>query len=458
MGLNPLHLSYRLPPGQSLQTPECIAAFSKTGFGGISRTLHRFYKNQLMKDSSIRIPRPVLLNSWEAVYFNFDESRILSLARQTADAGINLFVLDDGWFGEKYPRVDSHSGLGDWYPNSRRFPDGFGPFIDKVTNLKVANSDDNLLFGLWIEPEMVNPQSQLYQEHPEWVLKAGDYERTMSRNQLVLDLSLDVVQVFIINAVSTVLQSGRISYVKWDNNRYLHELPEPSKVHRCMLGLYRVLEHLTSAFPHVMWEGCASGGGRFDAGLLPYFPTNWTSDNTDALDRLHIQMGMSLAYPAASMGCHISTIPNHQTHRCTPFSFRAHVALMGGSFGFELDPSVLSQDERSMLPSLLALAARVGPMVTGDIYRLVLPDESNWPSTMFLAEDGSAGALFYFQLKAAVNENPPMVQLQGLDADAMYLLDDRSRPLSGYTLMNGGLQFYLEGDYRSQVVIFKKTE
>ena len=404
------------------------------------------------------VPRPVLLNSWEAVYFDFNESRILRLARQTADAGIKLFVLDDGWFGEKYPRIDTHSGLGDWYPNPQRFPDGLGPFIEKINSLEVANSDENLLFGLWIEPEMVNPQSQLYQEHPEWVLKAGKYERTMTRNQLVLDISLDDVQAFIIDAVSTVLQSGRISYVKWDNNRYLHEIPEPSKAHRCILGLYRVLEHLTSAFPHVLWEGCASGGGRLDAGLLRYFPVSWTSDNTDALDRLHIQTGMSLAYPATTMGCHVSAVPNHQTKRSTPFSFRAHVAMMGGSFGFEMDPSTLTQDERSVLPSLLALAARVAPIVSGDIYRLALPDESNWPATLFLADDASAGALFHFQLKSAVNEDTPRIRLQGLDAGALYSFDGEQKPLSGLTLMNRGMQFHLEGDYQSQILVFKRVE
>lgn len=303
---------------------------------------------------------------------------------------------------------------------------------------------------------MVNPNSTLYNEHPDWVLSAGAYPRTLRRDQLVLNVALPEVQDFIINSVSNILSSTAVTYVKWDNNRGMHELPSPGTDHAYMLGLYHVFDTLTSRFPDVLWEGCASGGGRFDPGVLQYFPQIWTSDNTDALERIFIQFGTSLVYPASAMGAHLSAVPNGQTGRTTPVAFRAHVAMMGGSFGLELNPAEISTEDKDALPGLIALAERVNPVViTGDLWRLNLPEESNWPAALFIAPDGSSAVLFYFQIRSIWNQATPYLRLQGLDPGARYMVDNAT--YSGSTLMNVGLQFPLLGDYNSTVVLIDRV-
>lgn len=456
LGFNPNQLSWKLGPGETLTSPECVSVYSKDGIGGMSRSMHRLYRNHLMKSKFATSDRPVLLNSWEGLSFNINQSSIYRLAQGSADLGVKLFVMDDGWFGDKYPRLADNAGLGDWTPNPDRFPNGLEPLVDNVTDLKVANSSTNLRFGIWVEPEMVNPRSALYHEHPDWVLHAGPYPRTEERNQLVLNVALQEVQDFIIDSVSNILNNSDITYVKWDNNRGIHETPSPSTDHAYMLGLYRVLETLTTRFPNVLWEGCASGGGRFDPGILQYFPQIWTSDDTDAVERITIQLGTSLAYPPSAMGAHISAVPNQQTGRTVSVTFRGHVAMMGGSFGLELDPAELHEDEKAAIPGLISLAEKVNPLVlNGDMYRLSLPEESNWPAVMFISEDGSKAVLFYFQIRANINHLAPWVRLQGLDKRAMYDVQGKGT-FSGDTLMNMGLQFVLEGDYGSTVVFLER--
>lgn len=249
LGLNPDQLSWPLGPGETLTSPECMAVYSKHGIGGMSRSLHRLYRRHLMKSKFATRDRPVLLNSWEGLEFDYDESTIYQLAKEAADLGAKMFVLDDGWFGNKYPRVEDNAGLGDWVPNHDRFPHGLAHAVNRVTNLKSGNTSTNLRFGLWFEPEMVNPESVLYHEHPDWALHAGPYPRTESRNQLVLNVALPEVQDFIIEFVSNILDSADITYVKWDNNRGMHQLPSPSTDHAYMLGLYRVFDTLTSKYP-----------------------------------------------------------------------------------------------------------------------------------------------------------------------------------------------------------------
>jgi alpha-galactosidase len=400
--------------------------------------------------------RPVLLNSWEALYFNIDQNSMHRLAEESAALGVKLLVMDDGWFGKEYPRTSDAAGLGDWEPNPVRFPDGLGPMVSKITSLNVANSSAKLRFGIWIEPEMVNPQSTLYRNHPDWVLHAGKYPRTEQRNQLVLNLALPGVQEFIVNSITDLLHSAKISYVKWDQNRMISEISSPSGTHAYMLGLYRVFDVLTSRFPDVLWEGCASGGGRFDPGVLQFFPQIWASDNTDPVDRIFIQFGTSLVYPASCMGAHVSAVPNHQTGRKTPLTFRAHVAMMGGSFGLELDPTDMSEDEREEIPKLIELAERLNPIVvTGDLWRLNLPEDSNWPSALFVAADGSQAVMFVFQLAPRVNHIIPRVKLQGLDPHAEYCVDGHG-PFSGSVLMNVGLKFSFNTEYGSKVVFLEK--
>ncbi|KAL8346117.1 hypothetical protein RB598_000155 [Gaeumannomyces tritici] len=455
MGLNPQQLSWPLGPGETLTTPEVVAVYSAEGVGGMSRKLHRLQRNHLMRGRHVKETRPALLNSWEGLYFDFNASTIYDLAQSSARLGVKLFVLDDGWFGVDYPRVNDRAGLGDWQANPARFPDGGLPaLVNKVTDLDVTNSSEKLRFGLWFEPETVNPNSTTYRNHPDWVLHAGNYPRTLRRDQLVLNVALPEVQDFIIKSMSDVLSSAPISYVKWDNNRGFIETPSPGIGHSYMLGLYRVFETLTTRFPDVLFEGCASGGGRVDPGVLHYFPQVWTSDNTDGLDRVFIQFGTSLAYPPAAMGAHISAVPNHQNGRTVPFTFRAHVAMMGGSFGLELKPSDIPAADRALLPGLMALAEQVNPVVIGgDLWRLALPEESNWPAALMVAEDGSRAVLFYFQLRATVNQVKPRLRLRGLDATASYRLDGNStNTYAGSTLMSTGLEYSFSGDYGSHVV------
>ncbi|QUC17612.1 uncharacterized protein UV8b_01853 [Ustilaginoidea virens] len=463
MGMNHHQLAWPLQPGESLTSPECVSIFSADGIGDMSRKLHRLYRENLIRSPFVDKPRPVLLNSWEGLYFEYDEHTIYTLAQDAAKLGVKLLVLDDGWFGVKYPRVDDGAGLGDWEPNPSRFPHGLKSIADKVRRLPVANSSSGpdgqpstMQFGIWVEPEMVNPQSELYERHPDWVLCAGDYPRTESRQQLVLNLALGQVQDFVIDSVSRILASAPITYVKWDNNRGMHETPSPRSYHAYMLGLYRVLDTLTARFPHVLWEGCASGGGRFDPGMLHYFPQSWTSDNTDAHDRLAIQFGASLAHPASSMGAHVGAVPYGLTGRSTSVSFRAHVAMMGGSFGLELDPARLPDRERRELPALIALAEKVNPVVVrGDMWRLRLPGESNFPAALFVSEDGGEAVLFLFQVRSAPVHNCPILRLQGLDPAARYRVDG-GRVYSGATLMNGGIAHEFQGDYASRVMLLER--
>ncbi|KAF4964307.1 hypothetical protein FSARC_7752 [Fusarium sarcochroum] len=456
LGLNPLDFSWPLKPGQTFTTPEVVSVFSSKGVGGMSRQFHRLYKKHLMKSKFAEETRPALLNSWEGLSFEINETSIYKIAKQSAELGIKLFVMDDGWFGNKYPRIADTAGLGDWQPNKERFPEGLKPLVEDVTRLKVANSSEKLQFGIWFEPEMVNAESDLYHKHPDWALHSGSYPRTEIRQQLVLNLALPEVQEFVIDFVSKILRESPISYVKWDNNRGIHETPDPTLNYRYMLGLYHVFETLTSRFPDVLWEGCASGGGRFDPGVLQWFPQIWTSDDTDAVERIKIQFGTSLAYPPSAMGAHLSHVPNGNTQRITSVKFRAHVAMMGGSFGVELDPSDLEPEEKDQIPGLIALSEKINPIVvTGDFYRLALPEETSYPAAQFISEDGKKVVLFAFQTRATINNSWPWFRLQGLDSSAKYVVD-KNQTVSGSTLMNLGIQLRFEGDYDSQVLMIEK--
>jgi alpha-galactosidase len=457
VGINPCQLSWPLRSGESLQSPECVSVFSNLGIGDMSRKFHRLYRRNLIRSKFVSETRPVLLNSWEGLYFNFDEKTIYKLAQESAKLGAKLFVLDDGWFGDKHPRVNDHAGLGDWVANPKRFPDGLGPLVESVTKLEAAGSGEKLQFGLWVEPEMVNQKSELYEQHPEWVLSAGTYTRSETRQQLVLNVALPEVQEYIIDSVAKILDSAPITYVKWDNNRAMHESPTPGNQHAYMLGIYHVFEVLTTRFPNVLWEGCASGGGRFDPGILQYFPQVWTSDNMDAYDRVHIQFGTSLVYPPSTMGAHVCSSPNDITGRSIPMRFRAHVAMMGGSFGFELDPDHTPEGDKEQIPELIALAERINPIIiSGDMWRLVLPEKSNFPAAIFVSEDGSEAVLFAFQMMSTTVTNFPLLRLAGLEPNARYKLDGGDI-YSGATLMNGGIQFRFGTDYDSKVVLLERV-
>ncbi|TXT03804.1 hypothetical protein VHUM_04368 [Vanrija humicola] len=456
LGLNPAHLSWALGAGESFTSPEVVCVYSGSGIGGMSRAFHSLYRNHLSRSDWTHRTRPTLINNWEATYFDLSQDVLLPIAERAAGLGIKMFVMDDGWFGVKHPRINDHQGLGDWTPNPHRFPDGLGAFAERVTDLKVKPLPADMKFGIWVEPEMVSPKSELYENHPSWVLHAGKYPQTTARNQLVLNAGLPEVQDYIVDAVTKILSSGNISYVKWDNNRGMHELQHPSDSHRYILGLYSVLDRLTTAFPDVLWEGCASGGARFDPGLLYYWPQHWVSDNTDARDRVSIQLGLSLVYPPSTFGCHVSAVPNHITDRETPLEFRAHVAMMGGSFGLELDATKLSDQDTKQLPAILALSEKVNPYVIhGDMYRLS-PWTSSSPAVQYVLPSGDA-VLFAYQLKDAhFPDQPPPIRLQGLEANADYEFD--GEVYGGDELLTAGWNWWKEGDYQSRVVFVNKLK
>ncbi|HEX3026749.1 MAG TPA: alpha-galactosidase, partial [Clostridia bacterium] len=346
MGINPFGFSWLLKPGESFQTPESVMVYSDAGLGQMSRRFHAFYRERLCRGVYKDKKRPVLVNNWEATYFDFSETKIKEIAQEAADLGIELFVLDDGWFGH---RDDAKTSLGDWYVNKQKIPHGLDTLANEINQL-------GLKFGLWFEPEMVSPDSDLYRAHPDWCIHAPERERSLGRNQLILDFSRKDVCDAITEMISHVLSTASVSYVKWDMNRYMTELgsallaPERQSetAHRYILGVYRVIEELNERFPDILFESCASGGGRFDPGMLYYMPQTWTSDNTDAVQRLKIQYGASLVYPIISMGSHVSATPNHQVGRITPLETRGRVA-MSGNFGYELDLTELSQEEKQIV-------------------------------------------------------------------------------------------------------------
>lgn len=457
LGLNPLHSSIPVFPGETFTSPEAVAIYSSEGLGGMSRSFHDLYRNHLSRSKHTLQTRSILLNSWEGLGFDINQTALVKLAGESDGLGVQLFVNDDGWFGVEYPRDNDTMGLGDWTPNPAKFPNGLGPYVQAVNAYNVSsttNKSQPLKFGIWVEPEMVNPNSTLYREHPEWVMYAGNHIRTLTRNQLVLNVGMPEVQEYIISAISKVIDSANIEYIKWDNNRGIHEMPYPAADHRYMLGLYRVIDNLTTTYPNILWEGCASGGGRFDAGLLHYWPQHWTSDDTDASKRLTIQMGTSIAYPPSAMGCHVSAVPNGITGRNISIEYRAHVALMCGSFGFELNPSQLSAEETAAIPSIMAVAAKVNPIViSGSFYRLALPDDTNWPAVQFISKDENTVVVFAFQQQAVVKPAAPPLRLQGLASDGKYWNSADNATYSGGTYTNAGLNLVFKtADYQSQMI------
>lgn len=375
IGINPFDFSWLLEPGQSFQTPEAVLVYSGHGLGGLSRTYHQLYRSHLARGNYRDKLRPILINNWEATYFKLTEEKLLAIADEAAKAGMELFVLDDGWFGH---RDNDRSSLGEWITDRRKLPHGLGWLAGKIHDL-------GLQFGLWFEPEMVSPDSDLYRAHPDWCLHVPGRPRSLSRHQLVLDLSRQDVRDYIVASVSAVLNSADINYVKWDMNRHMSEvgsalLPaerQRETAHRCMLGLYEVLDKLTSRFPAILFENCSSGGGRFDPGMLYYMPQTWASDNTDAVSRLKIQYGTSLLYPPITIGAHVSAVPNHQVGRITSLSLRGHVA-MSGNFGYELDLTRLSDAEKKQVHEQVAFYKRIRPLIQfGDFYRVKNPFEEN---------------------------------------------------------------------------------
>jgi len=420
LGIDPEGFSWRLNPGSEFAAPEAVLAYSSSGLGSLSDTFHRLYRERLAKGVWRDRPRPILLNSWEGAYFDFTEERLLRMAAAARELGIELFVLDDGWFGE---RDDDTSSLGDWHVDRRKLPDGLDGLGRKIGDL-------GMRLGLWIEPEMVSRRSRLFVEHPEWAIGIPGRPRTEGRSQYVLDLSRVEVVDHLFAVLSEVLGSAQISYVKWDMNRNITEpyslaLPPDRQgefFHRYILGVYDLHERLTRAFPEVLFESCASGGGRFDPGLLAFAPQGWTSDDTDAVERLKIQWGTSFCYPLSSMGAHVSAVPNHQVGRVTPLATRAAVAFFG-VFGYELDPTALSPDERSEVADQVAFYTRHRDLLQrGRFIRLLSPFGGNGNETawMTVAEDGRQAIVGYYRVLNRPDPGPHRVKPRGLDPALTY--------------------------------------
>ena len=452
VGINPFGFNWLLNPEEEFQTPEVILVYSDEGFGKMSRTYHALYRTRLVRGRYRDSERPILINNWEATYFDFNEEKIINIAKKAKSVGIELMVLDDGWFGK---RNSDNCSLGDWVVDRNKLPNGIESLANKITEL-------DMKFGLWFEPEMISEDSNLYRKNPDWCIHAVGRERSPSRNQLVLDLSRKEVRDYVVDAVSSVLKSSPISYVKWDFNRNISEigsvkLPKERQQelpHRYILGIYDVLERLTTSFPDVLFEGCSSGGGRFDAGMLYYYPQYWTSDNSDAIERLYIQHGTSMVMPASSMGAHISTVPNHQLGRITPLKTRGDVA-MAGQFGYELDLNILSDDEIKTVKEQINTYKEIRETIhNGDMYRLKNPFDSRNASWEYVYKD--TVVLMYFTMFTRCQLGKTCVKLCGLDENAEYIEKKSKIKYSGSYLMNVGLYFDNNDEFRSEVLIFEK--
>jgi len=417
-GIHPDGFRFLLRPGDTFTTPQALFTFSEHGFEGASHAMHRAVRRHLIPPQWRARGRPVVLNTWEAFYFDVDEDRVRDVAPHAAQLGAEVVVIDDGWFGA---RNDDTSSLGDWHVNPQKFPNGLAPCA-------AALEEHGLTLGIWMEPEMISPRSKLYDEHPEWVLAVPGQPMTLGRHQLVLDLSRQDVQNWIIETVSRVLRESNAGYLKWDMNRPFSELgsralpPEQQGevAHRYVLGLYRVLEELTRRHPDVLIEGCSAGGARFDLGMLAYVPLFWTSDDTDAAERIRIQQGTSYPFPPETISSHISAVPNHQVGRVTPPHTRAAVALFG-SFGLELDPRALEETERSVFIDAIARAKRVRAWLPdASFYRLTSAHSESHAAWALVSADRSQALVLLMTLRAQPNPEQRYACIRGLDPTADY--------------------------------------
>ena len=455
IGINPFDFSWLLKENEDFQSPESVLVYSPNGMTGMSHIYHNLYGKRLARGEHRDKIRPILINNWEATYFDFNETSIKNIAKEASNLGMELFVLDDGWFGK---RNNDDCSLGDWFVNEEKIKGGLGKLSKEI-------NDMGLQFGLWFEPEMVCPVSELYEKHPDWCIHIPGRIRSEARMQLILDLSRDDVCDYIIETLSKVLSSASISYVKWDMNRNMTEIgsaklqPERQRElpHRYMLGLYRIMEELTTAFPHILFESCSGGGGRFDPGMLYYMPQTWTSDNTDAIERLKIQYGTSLVYPNVSMGCHVSAIPNHQVHRMTPLNTRGVVA-MSGNFGYELDITKLSDEEKEMIKEQIKNYKEIRETIQfGDYYRLSSPFEDNDVAWMFVSKDKKEVVVSFVRQSALPHPKFESLKLVGLEEDASYEVVGENKVFGGDELMYVGLNVpQLVGDYDAKMWVLRK--
>ena len=448
MGINPELFRWKLKPSEVFDTPEVIMSYSSNGMEKLSHNFHKVIREHVCRGKYKLAERPVLINNWEATYFDFNEEKILKIAEQAASLGVDMLVLDDGWFGK---RDDDCSGLGDWFVSEEKLNGGLGKLAEKIKSL-------GMKFGLWFEPEMVSEDSDLYRSHPDWAIKIPSRNPVRSRYQLVLDMINPEVRDYLFGAISDILKNADISYIKWDMNRSICDWYTPclsaenqgEMPHRYVLGLYELLERLTTAFPDVLFEGCSGGGGRFDAGMLYYCPQIWCSDDTDAFERTKIQYGTSFFYPVSAIGSHVSAVPNHQTGRITPIETRA-VTAMAGSFGYELDLNTLSHDEKQEVKEQIVRFKKDGPLIhNGLYYRLSDSLNDKYAMWGFVSEDKKEVLVHGVIFRTEPNRTQYLAKLRGLLPDTNYRLAENGEVYKGSALMNGGILLPKSwGDYAS---------
>ena len=446
MGLQDEMFSYPLAEGETFYTPEVLLTFSGSGMNLLSQNLHRCIRQHICRGKYKESVRPVLVNSWEAAYFDFDGDTLYELAKEAKNAGIDMLVLDDGWFGK---RDDDNSGLGDWFVNEKKLGGTLGDLIKKINDLGVK-------FGIWVEPEMISEDSNLYREHPDWALTIPGRNPVHARNQLVLDFSRKEVVDHIFDQICKVLDQGNIEYVKWDMNRSLMDVfsrgteDQGRVMYDYVLGLYDFLERIVTRYPDLLIEGCSGGGGRFDAGMMYYTPQIWCSDNTDALDRLQIQYGTSFGYPVSAVGSHVSAVPNHQTGRITSLHTRGVVA-MAGTFGYELNLGKLSEEEKQEIRLQVEEYRKFAPLIqTGLYYRLSDPAREEYAAWAFVSEDQKEVLLNVVLQEIHGNMTVNYVKLQGLKCSVIYRDTETGKSYNGAALMEAGIPMPVEmGEFKA---------
>ena len=448
VGINPENFNYEVASGETFCTPEVAMVYSNEGFGKMSNCFHKAIRNNLVRGEYKHAVRPVLINNWEATYFDFNADKLVSMARDAAKIGVELFVMDDGWFGK---RDNDTTSLGDWFPNEEKLQGTLKSLAERINN-------EGMKFGIWFEPECISEVSELYKNHPDYAFKIPGRDPQVSRWQYILDYSRKEVCDNIYEQLCKVLENANISYVKWDFNRHISDLysvalpaeKQGEVYHRYMLGLYDVLERITTKFPHILFESCSGGGGRFDCGMLYYMPQVWTSDNSDAIDRLKIQYGTSFAYPVRTMGAHVSVCPNHQTARVTPLTTRGNVAYFG-TYGLELDITKMTDEEKTEIKRQIIEFKKYYDLIqNGDYYRLIspfTPDKSLYCAWETVRSDGSEALVCAVRYDSDANSAPETVKVRGLCHDKWYRINGSEEKYLGAALMSIG--FRLRFDFIS---------
>ena len=454
MGISPEEFSWLLEPGETFQAPEVVMTYSGNGLGQMTRSYHDFYRNHLIRSKFKYEKRPILINNWEATYFDFNTDKLLAIARQAKECGIEMLVMDDGWFGK---RNSDNCSLGDWKVNEEKITGGLKYLVDEVNKI-------GLQFGIWFEPEMISPDSDLYRTHPDWAIQIAGREATQSRNQYVLDLSRPEVRDYAYECVASVLRSANIAYVKWDMNRQLSDLGssylpkerQQELFHRYVLGVYELQERLVTEFPDLLLENCSGGGARFDPGMLYYSPQIWCSDDTDAVERLMIQEGSALVYPLSVIGAHVSDCPNHSVGRVTPFETRGHVAL-AGTFGYELDITKIPEEDRRLIPEQTATYKKYRHLIQqGEYYRIASYRENHkFDCWALSSRDKKEVLVTYVQVFGVPNSHSRKIFLKGFDPETVYKLEGTDETYTGEMLMKGGfLMKDFWGDFKSRLYHF----